>query len=77
MTSMTPNLAPIGFRSRKDSDDLFWAGAGGDVVVGRLDLHLHVSDATADEIRFESMAAKFLDDVCGRVGSHNCSGGMR
>ena len=56
--------------TRKNPDDLLWSRTGRDIVVGRLDLHHHVANATANQIGFMAEPAEFTNDVDCRVGFH-------
>ena len=58
------------FGMRKDLHDLGGRRAGGDVVVGGLDLHDHVAHTAAHEIGFVPFLAQLADDLDRRIRFH-------
>jgi hypothetical protein len=44
--------------------------AGRNVVIGRLDVHHHVTHTTANEVRFMAVTAKLFDDFDRGIGFH-------
>src|SRR6185369_13566098 len=63
-------LRADGFRTRKQLHDLFRTSTRSNVVVGRLQAHHHVADASSHQIRLILPVSKFLNDLDGRVRLH-------
>src|SRR5438105_1566891 len=66
-------LCADAFGPRKYLYDLFGPCAGGDVIIGRLDLHDHIAHASPNEICFVPAPAQLLNDLDRGVRLHNYS----
>ena len=63
-------LGADGLSSWKNADNLVGMRAGRDVVIRRFDTQHHVTHTTANQIRFVSVLAQFLNYFDGGIGLH-------
>jgi hypothetical protein len=63
-------LGADAFSTGKNWHDFFRAGVGGNIVIGWFKTHHHVTNTSANEIRFITSTPKFFDDCNGGVRFH-------